>query len=107
MTIGATPLDLMVALTAFDSYRYFNAVSLFVNICYLNPYQPLAIELIFFGNSEEITRQQIKLKGSSDQWQEYKLEVVENVTSVKMELHELTNDTARYITFNEVRFYGY
>ncbi|EAZ93958.1 hypothetical protein CY0110_19222 [Crocosphaera chwakensis CCY0110] len=39
MTVGLIRLDLTVLLVQFDSYRYFSAVSLFVNICHLNPYE--------------------------------------------------------------------
>ena len=70
--------------------------------------QPVEVDLIFLGNSgEEITSQTITLKSSSDQWQEYKLERVDNVSSVKVDLGEPKNNTASYITINEIRFYGY
>ena len=39
MTIGLTVLPSIVILTHFDSYRYFSAVSPFVNPFYLNPYE--------------------------------------------------------------------
>ncbi len=39
MTVGLIFLALVLLLVHFDSYRYFSVVSLFVNICYLNPYQ--------------------------------------------------------------------
>ena len=69
--------------------------------------QPEEVELIFFNDSgKEITSQTITPKGSSDQWQEHKFETVDNVSRVKMELGEPRNNTASYITINEIRFYG-
>ena len=71
--------------------------------------QPVEVKLIFFDDSgEEITRELITLKGSSDQWQKYELDArVNNVSNVKIELGEPENNTARYIAINEIRFYGY
>ncbi|MEL4895025.1 hypothetical protein [Crocosphaera sp. Alani8] len=45
MTVALIPLDLAVLLVHFDSYRYFSAVRLFVNIGYLNPYDNLIDQL--------------------------------------------------------------
>lgn len=69
--------------------------------------QPVEIKLIFFDDSKrEIASQTMTLRSSSEQWQEYTLEKVDNVSSVTIDLGEPKNNTARYITINEIRFYG-
>lgn len=70
--------------------------------------QPQSLELLFFNASdEEVAKQEIELAPPNSEWERHSFEAVPNVSRVQIELLDPLNDTASYMTLNEVQFYGY
>ncbi|EAZ91528.1 hypothetical protein CY0110_13446 [Crocosphaera chwakensis CCY0110] len=89
MTVGLIRLDLTVLLVQFDSYRYFSAVSLFVNICHLNPYIERVPQEQLIYNELKISshflslQDQLKFLINSDLRQQYESNIIQMASNTK------------------------
>ena len=70
--------------------------------------QPQSLELLFFDASDkEIATREVQLTPPKTEWERRGFDPVANVSRVQVELRDPLNDTASYMTLNEVQFYGY